>query len=76
MVGTEEREPRLISVQRERESKIHRLAVPVLKSIQNLVISHRCCAAVVLKGVMRMQNCWFVNKPYCILDVPVAVVVS
>ena len=55
------------SSERERESKIHRLAVPVLKSIQNLVISHRCCAAVVLKGVMHMQNCWFVDKPYCIL---------
>ena len=28
---------------RERESKIYRLAVPVLKSTQNLVISRRSC---------------------------------
>ena len=54
---------------------MYRLAVPVLKSIQNLVISHRSCAAVVLKGVMQMQNCCFAHKTYYGLDDPVAVAV-
>ena len=39
-VGTEEGGPRPIS---ERESEIYRLAVPVLKSTQNLVISRCSC---------------------------------
>ena len=45
-VGTEEGRPRPIS---DRESKIYRFAVPVLKSTQNLVMSSRSCAGTAKK---------------------------
>ena len=46
-----------------RESKIYRLAVPVLKSTQNLMIS-RCSAGTAkkcTKSVMRVLSCCFAH---------------
>ena len=37
----------------ERDSTIYRLAVPVLKSTQNLVISRRSCAGTANKGIKK-----------------------
>ena len=62
----------------ERESKISHLAVPVLKSTQNLVISRRSWAGTAkkyTKSVMHVQSCCFAHKNYSVLDVPVALAV-
>ena len=45
-LGTEDRGPRPNS---QRDGKVHRLAVPVLKSTQNLFISRRSCAGTAKK---------------------------
>ena len=50
LVGTEEGGPRPIS---EKESKIYRLAVAVLKSAQNLVISRCSCGGMAKKCTKR-----------------------
>ena len=50
------------------------LAVLVLKSTQNLVISWRKRATTAKKPDARQSIC-FVHKTYCVLDVPVAVAV-
>ena len=62
----------------ERESKIYRIAVPALKSTQNLVISRPSCAGTAkkcTKSVMHVQSCCFAHKTHLALDVSVAVVV-
>ena len=49
----------------ERDSKIHRLAVPVLKSTQNGVISPRSCLGAATKcrnSVMHVQSCVLLIK--------------
>lgn len=49
----------------ERENKIYHLAVPILKSTQNSVISHRSWAGMAkkcTKSVMHIQSCWFAHK--------------
>ena len=52
--GTEEGGPRPIS---DRESKTYRLAVPVLKSTQNLVISRCSCAWTAKKCTKKRDAC-------------------
>ena len=62
----------------ERESKIYRIAVPALKSTQNLVISRPSCAETAkkcTKSVMHVQSCCFAHKTHLALDVSVAVAV-
>ena len=59
---------------------MYRLAVPVVKSTQNLVISRRSCAGTAKKkcpkNVMHVQSCCFAHKTYCVLDLSVAVAVT
>ena len=60
----------------ERDCKIHRLAIPVLKSTQNMVISPRSCVGASKKcrnSVMHVRSCCFAHKSFCVLDVIVAV---
>ena len=47
----------------ERDTKIYRLAVPVLKSTQNLVILRRSCAATAMKFT-RAELLFSSNKPF------------
>ena len=64
---TDERGP---SPSSERESKIYHLAVPVLKSTPNLVISRRNWAETAkkcTKSVMHVQSCYFAHKNYFVL---------
>ena len=59
-IGTEMREPRQNS---ERHSKVYRLAVPVLKSTQNLVISRVSCAGRAKKCTKKRElNLYFPIK--------------
>ena len=52
----------------ERDTKIYRLAVPVLKSTQNLVISRRSSAATAMKFTKsryaRAELLFSPNKPF------------
>ena len=63
----------------EIDGKIYRLAVPILKSTQNLVISGCCFAETAkkcTKKVMHVQSCCFSHKTYCLLDIPIAIAVK
>ena len=72
MVGTEERGPHPSS---GGDGRIYHLAVPVLKSTQNLVILRRSCPGTA-KKLYKNRVCCFAHKTYCVLDVSVAVSVA
>ena len=63
----------------DRDGRINRLAVPVLKQTYNLVISRHSCAGAAKKCTKKRDaraELLFCSKPNAFFDVPVAVAVA